>query len=176
MPRSHPTDMAPLALKDIPVEGLPVVKDTRELADVYGEKDLKLVRAKLQTNEGKAQLLSQIQEKNPGVKDVEKAADQVNLNTEQLQKKEGFLTRMVKYPFRHPYKTAAGVIGVSAVVAATLFGLNALGFKLPAIIEGALSAVPLEKVKDIITTIFSLGRGTQVLPPGADLGVPGVTV
>lgn len=163
-------DMAPsLTASDIPVEGMPVAKEPRDLERYYGTTDLDKIRLNMKTNEGKSALLESVRKNNPDVRDVEKAADQVELNTEQLKKKESFLMKTLKFPIRHPFLTLIGVAGA-------LYGMNALGFKLPAAIEGMLSSVPFEKIKEVLSSTLSLGKGPLTPPGTVNTTFPGVVM
>lgn len=92
------------------------------------EKAIRRIEVMMQTDDGRKQLLQRLQEADPSLNgNVEAALEQVNLNREQLQKKESFLKKMLMLPVRglqavgrtvkkHPILSAAAGIAVLVAI------------------------------------------------------------
>ncbi len=139
-----------------------------ELADARGlDHDLETARTQLASVERRGDLIEEIRSEHPDVNgNGEKALEGLKLNAEELQKKETFLEKVYKFPVRHPFIT-----GIAALYAAYQFG-----FKLPGAIERAMSAVPLDKMKNIIQSIGPVGGAVTEGPAGMMPSAPGIGV
>lgn len=85
----------------------------------------------------------------------------LNRKLDQVQKKESFLGKVVKFPFRHPYLTAAGVFGA--------LWYTGMGSSIFARIQDWVATAPDRRVA-------SIARGvTPAIAPTAPMGIgPGV--
>ena len=157
-----------ISAEEIPVEGFPVYGESEEVLGRYGlERNLDSARTQLASMDARQNLLQEIRSEHPDIDgNAERAAEELSLNMEELQKKETFLTSAAKFPLRHPWIT-----GIAALYAAYQFG-----FSLPAAIEKTLSAVPLEKMKDIIQSIGPMGGAVSEGPAGMMPSAPGLGV
>jgi hypothetical protein len=111
---------------------VPVFRDEVELQKYLGtQKQLEEIGVMFQTQDGRKELLALLKKADPALNgNVEGALNQIDLNREQLEKKESFLKKMLKMPVRalkalgrtmrrHPILTALG--GLAAVIALLYF-------------------------------------------------------
>ena len=95
------------------------------------EKAFQKIGVMMESDDGRKELLQRLHGSNPSLNgNVEKALDQVNLNHEQLEKKEGFFKKMLMLPVRgiqavgrtikkHP--VLSGIAGIAALIALLYF-------------------------------------------------------
>lgn len=109
---------------------VPVFRDQDELREYLGtNKELEEIGVMYKTQDGKQELLALLRKADPSLNgNVEGALEQIDLNREQLEKKESFLKKMLKLPGRalkalgrtmrkHPVLTAiAGLAGFIALL------------------------------------------------------------
>ncbi len=109
---------------------VPVFRDQEELREYLGtNKELEEIGVMYKTQDGKQELLALLRKADPSLNgNVEGALEQIDLNREQLEKKESFLKKMLKLPGRalkalgrtmrkHPVLTAiAGLAGFIALL------------------------------------------------------------
>jgi hypothetical protein len=150
----------------------------REVAEARLGMQLDEVRAKIQSGKGRKELIEQL-----GLNgNAESVLDGIDLNVEQLEKKEGFLKRMLKLPGRalssigmfmkkHPVVSTLVILALAA-------GGVAAGFYLAGEWELLLSKVGLDKIlggaeaaRELIPPI----PATSPLPGGGMFEIPGGT-
>src|SRR3989344_3911429 len=125
-----PENTSPMTSRRMDI--IPVFRDREELQRYLGtQKELDEIGVMFRTQDGKKELLALLKKADPALNgNVEGALNQIDLNREQLEKKESFLKKMLKLPARalkalgrtmrkHPVLTALG--GLAAVIALLYF-------------------------------------------------------
>lgn len=169
-------------------DGMPIFKSPEAIQKYLGmEGDLEKIRVMSQTAEGKEELLKKIKEANPEINgEADKALEQIQLNAEQLEKKESFLRKMLKLPGKalssigntikkHPILSAAAAI--AAIIALLYFmptlapGVGALKDKIITAGKAVLQKIGIGSASVSTEAIASTGvTGTAVSDSAAAIG------
>src|SRR3989344_352459 len=123
-----PENTSPMTSRRMDI--IPVFRDREELQRYLGtQKELDEIGVMYKSQDGKKELLALLKKADPALNgNVEGALNQIDLNREQLEKKEGFLKKMLALPGRalkslgrtmkkHPVLTTlAGLAGLIALL------------------------------------------------------------